>query len=351
MVEPVEKGQVIAIYKPPVPGEDGMTVKGRPLPAKRARELPPLKGRGFTRQEDGNTYTSNMDGKIDMENDRITISQVYEIFGNADLSVGNINFVGDVVVHGNVTAGASVRATGTVTIDGVVESADITADGDIVLRSGMLGGSKAVLTTKANLYAKFVEYAKVDVRGSIEADAFVGCEITCGDEIVLNGKKSRIIGGNVFAVRGIESLVLGSPGEVATSIRVGVREEVLHQIKELEKKVETHQENITKIEAGLANFERLGKERGIDYQDDPRRTELLRVKIQEIAAMAAEKTELEGLQREVEEAQNASVKAQKAVYPGVSIGIDELKISVQDMQERVQFVKSVDKILMMRIEE
>ena len=71
MVEPVEKGQVIAIYKPPVPGEDGMTVKGRPLPAKRARELPPLKGRGFTRQEDGNTYTSNMDGKIDMENDRI----------------------------------------------------------------------------------------------------------------------------------------------------------------------------------------------------------------------------------------------------------------------------------------
>lgn len=84
MVEPVEKGQVIAIYKPPVPGEDGMTVKGRPLPAKRARELPPLKGRGFTRQEDGNTYTSNMDGKIDMENDRITISQVYEIFGNAD---------------------------------------------------------------------------------------------------------------------------------------------------------------------------------------------------------------------------------------------------------------------------
>ena len=161
------------------------------------------------------------------------------------------------MVHGNVTAGASVRATGTVTIDGVVESADITADGDIVLRSGMLGGSKAVLTTKANLYAKFVEYAKVDVRGSIEADAFVGCEITCGDEIVLNGKKSRIIGGNVFAVRGIEALVLGSPGEVATSIRVGVREEVLHQIKKLEKKVETHQENITKIEAGLANFERL----------------------------------------------------------------------------------------------
>ena len=28
MVEPVEKGQVIAIYKPPVPGEDGTSVLG-----------------------------------------------------------------------------------------------------------------------------------------------------------------------------------------------------------------------------------------------------------------------------------------------------------------------------------
>ncbi len=65
-----------------------------------------------------------------------------------------------------------------------------------------------------------------------------------------------------------------------------------------------------------------------------------------------EKTELEGLQREVEEAQNASVKAQKGSISGCVYRIDELKISVQDMQERVQFVvKSVDKILMMRIEE
>lgn len=351
MVEPVEKGQVIAIYKPPVPGEGGMTVKGRPLPAKRARELPPLKGRGFTRQEDGNTYTSNMDGKIDMENDRITISPVYEVFGNADLSVGNINFVGDVVIHGNVTAGANIRATGTITVDGIVESADISAEGDIVLRSGMLGASKATLTTKANLYAKFVEYATIEVQGNIEADAFVGCQINCGAQVVLNGKKSRIIGGNIFAVQGVDALVLGSPGEVNTSIRVGVREEVLRRIKVLEKKIESMQENIAKIEEGLVNFEKLGKERGVSYKDDPRRTELLRVKIQNIAAMAGEKNELSSLQREVEEAQNASVKAQKVVYPGVSIGIDELRISVQEMQERVEFIKSVDKILMMRIEE
>ena len=56
----------------------------------------------------------------------------------------------------------------------------------------------------------------------------------------------------------------------------------------IRKKVETHQENITKIEAGLANFERLGKSVVLITRTTQGRTELLRVKIQEIA-MAAER--------------------------------------------------------------
>ncbi|MGN0290793.1 MAG: DUF342 domain-containing protein, partial [Lachnospiraceae bacterium] len=135
MVEPVQKDQVVVVYHPPIEGENGMNVKGKPLPAKKGRGLPPLKGKGFTRQEDGVTYTANMDGKIDMENDRVVVSPVYEIFGNADLSVGNINFVGDVLVHGNVASGVTIKATGTVTVDGVVEAANIEANNDIVLRS------------------------------------------------------------------------------------------------------------------------------------------------------------------------------------------------------------------------
>lgn len=351
MVEPVQKDQVVVVYHPPIEGENGMNVKGKPLPAKKGRGLPPLKGKGFTRQEDGVTYTANMDGKIDMENDRVVVSPVYEIFGNADLSVGNINFVGDVLVHGNVASGVTIKATGTVTVDGVVEAANIEANNDIVLRSGMVGGNKAMLTTKANLFAKFVEYTKIEVGGRIEADAFVGCDITCGEQILLNGGKSKIVGGEVYAVQGIVASVLGSPGEVKTFARVGVREEIVRRIHLLEKKVEVMQENLAKIEEGLRNFEKLEKERGVNYREDPRRVQLLRVKIQDTAAIAGDQTELESMRQEVDMAQNASVKVRKEVYPGVTIGIDELKISVLEEQNKVEFVKSFDKIIMQRCED
>ena len=135
MVEIVTEGQEIAVYHKAIPGVDGMNLKGKPVLAKRGRDLVPLRGKGFERSEDGTSYISLMDGKIEKSSDRITILPVYEVNGDVDLSIGNIDFRGDVIIHGTVCSGVTVKATGTVTIDGVVEGAKIEAGKDIVLRS------------------------------------------------------------------------------------------------------------------------------------------------------------------------------------------------------------------------
>lgn len=351
MVEMVEEGQVIAVYHAPISGSDGVSVTGKPLQAKIGRDLPPLRGRGFAKQEDGITYTSKINGKIDLEDDRVVISPVYEVFGNADLSVGNINFIGDVVIHGNVNSGVQISATGSVTIDGLVESAYISANKDIILRSGMVGGNRATLTTKQNISAKFVEYTTIEAEGKIEAEAFIGCDITCKDEIIVHGKKGKIIGGHLYALKGVQVAVLGSPGEVRTEVAVGVKEDMHRKIYLLEEKIKTTQENQLKIEQGLQNFDRLEKERGISYRDDPRRAQLLRIKIQNTANIAKDQAELELLRRETEVMGKTVIAVQKEVYPGVDVHIDELKISVQEEQERVLFVKRGSKIIMERYEE
>ena len=122
VVEIVEEGQVIAIYHDPVDGKNGCTVTGKPLNAKRGRPLPPLTGRGFDRSEDNHVYTANTTGKIEKNESRIMILEVYEIFGNVDMKTGNVDFRGDVIVHGNVTPGMKIHATGTITVDGTVEA-------------------------------------------------------------------------------------------------------------------------------------------------------------------------------------------------------------------------------------
>ena len=72
--------------------------------------------------DDEVTYTASMDGKIEMQNDRIVVLPVHEVSGNAELAEGNIDFRGDIVIHGNVESGVSIRATGSITIDGVAEA-------------------------------------------------------------------------------------------------------------------------------------------------------------------------------------------------------------------------------------
>jgi len=117
-MELVSETQKIAYYHLAVPGENGMTVLGQELLAKRAKELSPLRGRGFSRADDGVTYFADIDGKINVESDgRIIISPVHEVRGNAGIDEGNINFKGDVIVHGDVSEGISINATGSIVID------------------------------------------------------------------------------------------------------------------------------------------------------------------------------------------------------------------------------------------
>jgi len=117
-LETVEEGQVIATYHEPVEGSDGKTVTDKVVPCKRARALPPLAGKGFTRSEDNCTYTADLNGKIEMKNGRVMISNIHEVMGDVDLHTGNIDFRGDVLIHGSVTPGAVVKATGSITVDG-----------------------------------------------------------------------------------------------------------------------------------------------------------------------------------------------------------------------------------------
>ena len=288
MVEIVTEGQEIAVYHKLIPGKDGMTVKGRPVLAKRGRDLVPLRGKGFERSEDGLSYVSQMDGKIEMNNERITILPVYEVSGDVDLSIGNIDFRGDVIIHGGICSGVSVKATGTITVDGVVEGAKIEAGKDIVLRSGVMGASRAVITTRGNISAKFFEYTRVHANGSIQADVFLNCQVSCGENIILDGKKASIVGGEVGAIQGIVVHTLGSDGEVRTQVRIGNDSSVRRRIGVLRNKIEVEKANLQKIEDGLKILK--------DLKNDPRRTDLLRVKIRDTALLAEDTAELEKLE-------------------------------------------------------
>ena len=335
---------VIAVYHPAVSGEDGMSVKGGLVPAKHGREQMPLKGKGFDRMDDEVTYTASMDGKIEMQNDRIVVLPVHEVSGNAELAEGNIDFRGDIVIHGNVESGVSIRATGSITIDGVAEACMLEAGKDIILRGGMLGGNKASVKTKGAITAKFFEFTNILCEGDLQADVLMDCSVICHGQIRLTGRKGSIIGGKVQAIRGLIATSLGNDAEKRTEIFVGAGIDVYSRLRVMEKKIEMTREELAKIEEGLEKFEILSKERGVSYTNDPRRTSLLRIKIKDSAMLASDEEEVRKLRILAESSRGACVSVIQEIYPGVIINMDELKLALKNMATGVEFYKLPDKI-------
>jgi hypothetical protein len=343
-IESVVQGQVIATYYPAIAGEDGMTVKGNVITAKRGKEQPPIKGKGFERGEDGITYTATMDGKIEMQNDRIVIMPVHEISGNAELATGNIDFRGDVVIHGNVASGVTIKSTGSITIDGVVESCTLEAGKDIILRSGMMGGNKAKVKTKGNIMAKFFEFTTIECAGDIEVDVLMECDVNCEGKVKVHGPKGCIIGGVTRALRGVQASVIGNDAEKKTDIIVGGGKELYSNLHALEKKIADTRQNLDKVEEGIRQFALLEEQRGVSYAEDPRRVALLRVRIKNTAMIANDEAEIRKLRDFVERSQGAVVSVWKTIYPGVCINMGEMKILLKNTAGSVEFYKMPDKI-------
>ncbi len=344
MIEQVHAGQEIVKYHPPVQGEEGYTVKGIPRVGHRGRELVPLKGKGFSRSADNLTYIAELDGKIEMSADRINILATYEISGDADLNIGNINFTGDVIIHGGVPSGMCIRATGNIMIDGIVEAAQLEAGKDIVLRSGMMGGQRATVYTKGNLFAKFCEYTTIDVEGNIEADVLMECHTHCKGLITLNGKRGAIVGGMAQATQGIDAAYLGNQAEVPTEVCVGVPSDTMQRVTVLTAKVDTARENLDVVEEKLAEFEDLELAKGVSYREDPRRLKLLRIKIQSTATLAQDRMELDGLKELLERSKDATVRARHTAYPGVTICLNEARITLKVPQRNSEFVMNENRV-------
>ena len=343
-IESVVAGQEIAIYHPPVEGEDGFNVKGKPIQAKKGRDQMPIKGKGLEVQPDGVTYVATVDGKIEMQNNRIVILPVYEISGNAEISLGNIDFRGDVVIHGGVESGVTIRSTGSVTIDGIVEACTIEAGKDVILRSGMLGGNKASVKTKGSITAKFFEFTNIECDGDIQADVLMDCDVKCQGKVSMTGARGSIIGGTLHAIQGVEVTSLGNDAEKKTEIMVGAGADVASRLRVLEKKIEATETNLQKIEGGLKQFDMLEAERGVSYANDPRRMQLLRIKIRDTATLANDKEECKKLRRLVEGSRGACVSVLQEVYPGVIIRIGDLRFDLRNVGKSIEFYRLSDKI-------
>ena len=210
-IQSVKEGEVISTITLAVPGENGMTITGRPYPCSiKGTNVPVPSGRNTVLTEDRTLLISQKTGHVTFANGKFQVDPILKINGNIDNSTGNLDYDGDILITGDVRNGFSVKATGRIDIRGSVEGAQITAIGAITIASGMSGNGRGALTSDSDVKCRYLEHCTVSAKGNVYAESIINSKIESGQDIIVTSGMGVIIGGSLLASNSINARIIGS---------------------------------------------------------------------------------------------------------------------------------------------
>lgn len=338
-VQTATAGQVLAVRVPPTSGIPGVTVTGRPLPAKAGRDVRLPKGKNTDASPDNpDELVALITGQVVMLGGKVSVLPVYEVRGDVDFSTGNVDFVGNVVVQGSVTSGFTVKALGNVEVRGSVEAATIIADGDIIIHRGVQGGDRGRLSGR-NVQAKFIQNCRVQATGDVVVDeALMYAEVEAEGRVEARGSKGRIVGGVTRAVGGVSARVLGSKLGTHTEIMVGVSPEVRSELDRLNQELVTRERQLDEVVKSIRLLkEAVASGRPLPGGDSERLSKLAQAMNQLADAVDRLRTRKEELEVILNSSGSGTVRANDTAFPGVRITIGPVSMLVQDEAAKALF--------------
>ncbi|MCQ2541371.1 MAG: FapA family protein [Lachnospiraceae bacterium] len=339
LVNHCHAGDVLATLKPADKGDPGYDLLGNVIKPRDVKRLNLTHGLNIELNEDKTVMISKIDGHVTCVNGKVFVNNVLEL-ENVDVSTGNIEYQGNVIVNNNVINNFSVKAHGDIEVRGVVEGAYLEADGNITLTRGVNGMNRGILKAGGNVVAKFVENCTIIAGGSVMTDSILLSNVQAKNEVIVQSSKGFITGGTVQATNSVKVKNLGSAMGAGTNIIVGIDPLVSARYKELEKEIETADSNLKKIapalaasKAKLASGARMMPDQLKTLQQLAETSKSLKEQIE------ASTQELEKLQEMLEASTDASVEVTGTVFGGTSITISDQYMVVKDNFQYCRFTK------------
>ena len=222
--EVVKAGDKIAYYHEATEGTNGCNIVGMKIEALKGVEQSLLTGPDIELLEDERTYIAKTNGKIELSENKITISKLLEVAEVNMPNTGNITFDGSIHVHGDVNPGLSVRATQDIIIDGTVESATIVAGGNLLIKGGVTGNGSSCIQSRGNIFVRYLEAAYVLSEGDLNTNYCLNCNVVCNGELNLSGKQGMLAGGIVKVLKKINAYDIGNHAGIKTVVKMDYSE-------------------------------------------------------------------------------------------------------------------------------
>ncbi|HZG84373.1 FapA family protein [Paenibacillus sp.] len=333
------KGQLIAQRVLPTKGTPGMAVTGETIPGKDGKEVRFKLGKNVVVDAEKMNMYAVIDGLVTVtERGKINVFPVYEVNGDVDYSVGNIDFIGTVVVRGSVLTGFRIKAAGDIRITGGVEGAEVEAEGSVDIASGIFAAGKGFVKAGLDVKSSFMQEANVYAgQNVIVSQSILHSNVRAGKSVVCKGTKGLIVGGSVQAGEYIQARTVGNTTSTATALEVGVSPELRAELVQLRSAIKQISENLDKTEKALTLLDQMAAAGTLTQEKLEMRSKLQTARRATTEELTAAKERIWEIESSLEDIEKAKVEIIGTVYAGTKVVIGRYTRFIKDSTTRVAF--------------
>ncbi|WP_053220237.1 FapA family protein [Virgibacillus senegalensis] len=145
LIPTVDKGKVVAIIHPPIPGVPGTKVTNEPLPAKQTYPVKINAGKGMVQVDNKLVALESGRPSLTQRGQLVKAEIVQKLIHkeNVNLSTGNIRFTGDVDVWGEIEENMEVEAGGDIFVYKSVSTSRLTTSQSIAVKGNVINSELA----------------------------------------------------------------------------------------------------------------------------------------------------------------------------------------------------------------
>ncbi len=324
LIQNIEKDTVIADIFAETPGTPGRDIRGIEIAQYPGKPAKIVTGNGVALSPDGQHLTAAIQGNLRWNKDHFVVDKEI-VVSDIDLSVGNIDFIGDVIIKGNVNEGFIVRSGGNISIAGNVTGAVIEAEGNISARLGFVSSK---ITAGGDISVNFGENSEITAGGSIKAQSFVACTVKCDGPLTVQGGKSVIVGGKYTCLSDIEVNYLGSDAYVRTLVVLGNVAVLAEELAELKKQLKGYESQLTQLEMVCTTLQQQKKVAPLTPEREEMLKRSIKAKFGHMGLIKETNERIADIEHEIENTNDLCVKVKRAAFPGVTVRINNSQLVV-----------------------
>jgi uncharacterized protein len=250
------------------------------------------------------------------------VDEVLLVKGEVDFHTGHILFPGDVIIEGAVHDGFKVWSGGSIVCKSTMDAFDVNAKKDLTCAQGIIGRRRGQVRVGGELRAKYIQNCRVAARGDVKVQAAVVSSRVYTLGSLDLGDKGVLMGGEVFAARGVRCGRLGNQAFQSTKLHVGMDFTVQQKLDQANERMRLLAARARQVDHAAAS--RPGPEATKARAEMARLGAELRAQIAELLA-------------KLDAYADALVEVKGEIFPGVVIEICRISIVVEEKLPACRF--------------